>query len=146
MSVTNKRHARAAAMNLRLDWNDTFSVGFQNLDAQHRVLFDIINTIPEKMDERQVRTCIVRLFKYTREHFIAEEAVMREMGYPKLAEHTAIHNKLLDQLSETSMKPLDNDAVYVEFKQFAFHWIVDHILVSDKDYHHYAQEHSKPAS
>lgn len=131
-------------MNLRLEWNPTFSVGFPALDAQHRVLFDIANSIPESLDERQARTCMVRLFKYTREHFAAEEAVMREMGYPKLAEHVEIHNKLLDQLSATATSSLDSAAAYVEFKQFVFHWIVDHILVRDMDYHNYEQERPKP--
>lgn len=133
-------------MNLRLDWNSTFTVGYPALDAQHQVLFDIANGIPETIDERQARTCMVRLFKYTREHFAAEEAVMREMGYPKLIEHTEVHNKLLEQLSETATSPLDTVAAYVEFKQFVFHWIVDHILVRDKDYHRFDQERRKPVS
>lgn len=133
-------------MNLRLDWNPTFSVGFPSLDAQHRVLFDIANSIPEMLDERQARTCIVRLFKYTREHFSAEEAVMREMGYPKIVEHTEIHNQLLNQLSETATSPLDSIESYVAFKRFVFHWIVDHIMICDLDYHRYAQEHPKPVS
>lgn len=133
-------------MNLRLDWNETFTVGIPSLDAQHRVLFDIANSIPEKVDERLVRTCIVRLFKYTREHFQAEESEMRKMGYPKLNEHAEIHNQLLDQLSETSVKPLDTDAVNIEFKRFVFHWIIDHIMVCDKDYHRYALEHPAPPS
>jgi hemerythrin len=125
-------------MTLRLDWNETFSVGNEDLDAQHRILFDIANSIPETVSEHQARTCVVRLFKYTREHFLAEEAVMRKMGYPKLPEHIEIHNRLLDQLSEISVKPLDRDEANLAFKQFVFHWIVDHILMSDKDYHRYS--------
>lgn len=127
-------------MNLRLDWNNTFSVGYAALDAQHRLLFEIANAIPETVDEQAARTCIVRLFKYTREHFLAEEAEMRKMGYPKVAEHSEIHNTLLNQLCDISIKPLDTDAVNLEFKRFVFHWIVDHILMCDQDYHRFATE------
>lgn len=125
-------------MSLRLDWNETFAVGFDRLDAQHRQLFEIANTIPESVDEHAARTCIVRLFKYTREHFLCEEAEMRKQGYPKLLEHIEIHNRLLEQLSDIALKPLDRDDANLAFKQFVLHWIVDHIMLADKDFGRFA--------
>jgi hemerythrin-like metal-binding protein len=128
-------------MSLHLDWNESFTVGIPSLDAQHRVLFDIANSIPERADEQLAGTCILRLFKYTREHFQAEESEMRKMGYPKLSQHVEIHNQLIDRLSKISAKPPDTDASNIEFKRFVLHWIVDHIMICDKGYHRHALEH-----
>lgn len=128
-------------MHLQLNWNDSFTVGFPSLDAQHRVMFEIANSIPETLDNRSAKASLLKLFKYTREHFEAEEAQMRKLGYPKLAEHTEIHNQLIDKLNEISAKPFDTDEAMVEFKRFVFHWIVDHIMFCDKEYHRYAVEH-----
>jgi hemerythrin len=127
-------------MSLRLDWNETFSMGFDRLDAQHRQLFEIANAIPETVDEHAARTCIVRLFKYTREHFLCEEAQMRKLGYPKLMEHIEIHNQLLEQLSDIALKPLDRDEANLAFKQFVLRWIVDHIMMADKEFGRFAEK------
>lgn len=128
-------------MNLRIDWNETYSIGIPLLDAQHQVLFDIANSIPETVDEKKARTCIVRLFKYAREHFTAEEAEMRKIAYPKLDEHIRIHDALIEKLSDVAISPLDTDEANLVLKRFVLHWIVDHIMMRDKDIsRHIAQQ------
>lgn len=128
-------------MNLRIDWNETYSIGIPLLDAQHQVLFDIANSIPETVDEKKARTCIVRLFKYAREHFTAEEAEMRKIAYPKLDEHIRIHDALIEKLSDVAISPLDTDEANLALKRFVLHWIVDHIMMRDKDIsRHIAQQ------
>lgn len=119
-------------MRLRIDWNETFAIGIPRIDTQHQGLFDIANTIPETVDEKLARTCIVRLFKYVREHFSDEETLMREIDYPGLGEHIRIHDALIGRLTEIATSPLDTDEANLRFKQFALHWIVDHIMVCDK--------------
>ncbi len=128
-------------MNLRIDWNETYSIGIPELDAQHQLLFNIANSIPETVDEKKARTCIVRLFKYAREHFATEEDEMRRVGYPKLDEHIRIHDALISNLSDVAMAPLDTEEANIAFKKFALHWIVDHIMIRDKDIaRHIAQQ------
>jgi hemerythrin len=128
-------------VNLRIDWNETYSIGIPLLDAQHQVLFDIANSIPETVDEKKARTCIVRLFKYAREHFTAEEAEMRKIAYPKLDEHIRIHDALIEKLSDVAISPLDTDEANLALKRFVLHWIVDHIMIRDKDIsRHIAQQ------
>ena len=129
-------------MNLRIDWNETYSIGIPLLDAQHQVLFDIANSIPETVDEKKARTCIVRLFKYVREHFTAEEEEMRKLGYPKLDEHIRVHDALIEKLSDVAVAPLETDEANLALKRFVLHWIVDHIMIRDKDIaRHIAQQH-----
>lgn len=121
-------------MNHKIAWNADFSVGIDKLDLQHQTLFDIINGIPEEVNEQRARTTIVRLFKYTHEHFAAEEEEMRRMGYPRLEEHAKIHADLVARLAEVSTMPLSTDQANQEFKSFAIDWIVDHIQTIDMDY------------
>lgn len=121
-------------MNHKIAWNANFSVGIDKLDLQHQTLFDIINGIPEQVNELKTRTAIVRLFKYTREHFSAEEEEMRKMSYPRLEEHIQLHNDLVSRLTEVSTLPLGTDEANIEFKKFAIDWIVEHIQTIDMDY------------
>ncbi|MBK9576306.1 MAG: hemerythrin family protein [Fibrobacteres bacterium] len=131
-------------MNIRLDWNETFSIGEPLLDAQHRELFDIANSLPENNDRAQVRACVMRLFRYTREHFAAEEDFMRSVGYPDLQQHTRIHEKLIEQLAVISQEPLGTTAADLSFKKFVLHWLTDHILICDKAVQKFVAESAQP--
>lgn len=128
-------------MKLRLEWNEKFSVGIPEIDAQHKVLFDIANSIPEEPDERKVRTCIVRIFKYCREHFSFEEETMRKMEYPKdsMDEHARIHEQLIDRLSQVATMPLNTIEANEEFKRFTVMWITEHILGKDQEFGEFAK-------
>ncbi|QQS05350.1 MAG: hemerythrin family protein [Fibrobacterota bacterium] len=131
-------------MNIRLDWNETFSIGEPLLDAQHRELFDIANSLPENNDRAQVRTCVMRLFRYTREHFSAEEDYMRSVGYPNLEQHTRIHEKLIEQLSLIAQEPLGTTAADLSFKRFVLQWLTDHILICDKAIQKFVAQSAQP--
>lgn len=119
-------------MDIRLDWNETFSIGEPLLDAQHQELFKIINALPEDGDRAKVRACVLRLFRYTREHFSAEEDYMRSIRYVGIEEHIRIHEDLIEKLSAIAQEPLGATAADLSFKRFVLQWISEHILVCDK--------------
>jgi hemerythrin-like metal-binding protein len=55
------------------DWNDTYSVGINDLDRQHKKLVETLNQLHQGMLNRQDRTAIGTLLKqlvtYTQDHF-----------------------------------------------------------------------------
>ena len=76
-------------------WNTSYSVHNDELDNQHKKLFDIINelfaaftdrTLDEKLDD-----IISRLHEYTVYHFNEEEQLLKQKGTPLSAEHLEQH-------------------------------------------------------
>ena len=121
-------------------WNDAYSVGRSDIDMQHQRLFALANTLPDALDIPTWRRLVMELFKYTRIHFSAEEQMMLENGYPKLAEHCALHEELIGQLAEVSAQSQPSPSTLAAFKPFFFRWIIEHILTRDMDYLRFIQK------
>ena len=75
-------------------WDDAYSVGVASLDAQHKVLIDLINRL-HVIEERggDLSGVLDRLDWYVRHHFAVEEALMRGAGYQRLTAHIAEHRE-----------------------------------------------------
>ena len=58
-------------------------------DAQHQVLFEILDLIKEPGSDRQA---ICKLEDYTEYHFALEEKYMAELDYPGLEDHVRAHD------------------------------------------------------
>jgi hemerythrin len=76
-------------------WHTARAIGVPEIDAQHMALFEMANRIEGAVKapgaQDQVRTLLVSLAEQAAEHFIAEEQLMRGVGYPRLAEHAQEH-------------------------------------------------------
>lgn len=131
-------------MDIRIDWNETFSIGEPTLDQQHRELFEIIHSLPEAGEVAAVRQCLMRLFRYTRIHFAAEEEYMTAIGYPQIDDHRASHEALISCLNEFATNHFDQKASHAELKRFALRWLTEHILLEDKSIQSFAQARQKP--
>ena len=127
-------------------WNDAYSVKVQQFDAQHRKLFEIINSLADAMrvgkGEDVIRDVVGQLAVYTRTHFLQEEVAMKQTGYPDLASHQDQHNKLMADV-EKYKKELDegrkpNTVAVLTFLQ---NWLVQHIQKSDKKYSDHLNAH-----
>ena len=119
---------------LNIEWSEKYSVGNSEIDNQHRELFELVNSIPEVVDDTDIVELIMKLYKYTRDHFAAEEDFMREIEYPNLDNHIELHNSLLEQLNDVSTQDFDTDEAIYSVKEFAFNWLSDHILKEDIQY------------
>ena len=73
-------------------------------------------------------------------HFKAEENLLRQINYPKTAEHIKQHNELTDKFNLLEQK-LDNYTIDLHHKisTFLYSWLTSYILKSDMDYKYYAQ-------
>ncbi|MFO1425295.1 MAG: hemerythrin domain-containing protein, partial [Candidatus Competibacteraceae bacterium] len=64
-------------MNKFVEWSNELSVGIEEIDAQHKVLVDLLNQIHEAIQQRHgaevTRDIVLRLDEYTRVHFAVEE-------------------------------------------------------------------------
>ncbi len=129
-------------MKITCEWNETYAVGNDNIDEQHKKLFALAKSVSDMTDTKQVKSRFMDLFKYTREHFCAEEQMMEHMGYPKLNEHRELHEELITKLSNLSTRSFDTDHFISQFQKFVYDWLVDHIMNHDKEYSYFNSKKS----
>jgi hemerythrin len=121
-----------------LKWDDSFLIGIDELDYEHKSLIDDINRLHEELaghDEKsEIERCLGDIHARMQAHFALEERVMKERGYEFFGEHKREHEALLNSYTEHMTQFLnDTDATDgTPIEDSLKHWIVDHILVSDR--------------
>ncbi|HEX4065404.1 MAG TPA: bacteriohemerythrin [Acidobacteriaceae bacterium] len=120
-------------------WNESYSVGVHQLDAQHQKLFEVINTLADSMragkGEDVIRDVVGHLAVYTRTHFLQEEVLMKQTGYPGLPGHQQQHACLMADVEKyKSALDAGKNPDTVAVLNFLRRWLVDHIQKSDKAY------------
>ena len=118
-------------------WDDSFLIGIEELDHEHKVLIDDINRLHEELarsDERsEITKCLGDVHARMQAHFALEEHVMKEHEYELFDEHKREHDELLEDYTECMMRFLNGalsskNPLEERLKQ----WVVHHIITSDK--------------
>ncbi len=122
-----------------MTWSDSFSVGVKAMDEQHKGLVKALNDLHAAMVAGQAKAVagdlLKTLLKYTREHFAAEEALMRRAQYPDLAGHCAKHKDLAGQVEKFAGRYERGEiALNVDLLMFLRDWLLTHIQKTDRDY------------
>ena len=129
-------------MSPKIEWIPAYSVGREDIDSQHQYLFQLIDAIADERADKELNKCVMKFFKYTREHFLEEERILAAIDYPQLQEHQKLHEELITQLTEIGEKGFSDEKALLEFKEFAYNWITDHILQQDHQYLRYVRENN----
>lgn len=118
------------------DWSDALRFGIDDIDAQHKQLFDLAATFEGNGDQIRVMQSLAILCNYVKEHFRDEEALLQKAGYPKLAAHRALHREFRNMLSELlgAAPAMTLDQIAERVQQLINGWFYNHILVADRDY------------
>lgn len=78
-----------------LMWQDEYNSGIPLIDAQHKHIFDMINTFEEENDSSVKRDAVVSFLEilmiYCKDHYALEEKIMEQNNYPLKEYHKAIH-------------------------------------------------------
>jgi len=120
-------------------WNDSLTIGVQEIDAQHKNLVSVLNQLHLAMSQGHGKdvmgTTLNSLVSYTRAHFAAEERIMRQNGYPDIAAHKKEHEALTEKVL-TFQHDFDAGRVGmgVDVMQFLGTWLKEHIRGSDRKY------------
>jgi hemerythrin-like metal-binding protein len=122
-----------------MTWNNSYSVKVQKIDAQHHVLFDILNDLHAAMmkgeAQRVTGLLLHKLADYTHVHFTAEEALMVAAKYSGLADHKIKHQELIKQVEDYVLKYDKGDiTLNVKLLEFLNNWLVNHIQKVDMAY------------
>lgn len=126
----------------KIHWDETYSVGVSELDAEHRRILSIINQMiehPESLEGSEaVSDILVQLTKYASEHFDHEEKLLEEHGFPDLATQRKEHHDFRRKIAGYCLNVMNDrdrqgDAPE-DMLRFLKRWWNDHILVSDMKY------------
>lgn len=120
-------------------WNEKYSVGVREFDAQHQQLINILNDLYDAMQAHKaddvLGQILSQLINYTKIHFTNEEKYMEKYAYPDLPaqkrEHEAFVKKMMDfKESFDSGKTIFS----VSLTSFLKDWLFNHIGGIDKKY------------
>lgn len=121
------------------------------IDTQHQRIFKIIADFVEALAEATMSgvahapLTLVELSDYAKEHFVFEEALLRGIGYPSVAEHEAAHQELLERLDQMAESfRLNGPGTPEDVLNLLDHWMNDHILGDDMAYKSFLKDKLRP--
>ena len=139
-----------AEMRSLVTWSDDYLLGLDEIDEQHKALFDLINAIwhlvvSKARDEETLRA-VAELEKYALIHFTSEEMFMRDTGFSAFAEHRSAHMGFIERVAEERARVIAGQPIGLDLVHFLSDWLTDHILVSDRRYVQELRGHARPGS
>lgn len=142
-----KMRVGAVGMTDYLEWSDVYSVGVRELDDQHKNMLALSNDLIHAADTKKKREVIGEIIDVflnnAREHFLREEEMLEEAGYPGLDEHRREHANLIqtvlefiDLFNERTRGSFYSDTTVDGgcFAMFLIGWILLHIKKEDQKY------------
>ena len=124
-------------------WQNHYSVGHPNMDADHIVIASLINHIDDAKqsanDEQAVGTLLKILLQTAYAHFEREEQLLERCGYPHLDRHREEHRMVESQLDELyeSYTRTPDPALSQEIMELLHFWLIEHIMKTDMHYRNY---------
>ena len=120
-------------------WGEGFSVGVQVLDAQHKQIITIINTLLEMNDTQSgseiVSETLTKMNQYAAEHFNKEEQYMLDYGYPEYSLQKKQHQEFKRKIVDFCMGAMVHKTnVPGEMFTYLKSWWTNHILQEDMKY------------
>lgn len=120
-------------------WDDRFKLGQEEVDAQHKRLFELVSELVsqcmEGINAEKLKETLDFLVSYTVQHFYDEESLQVRYNFPEYKEHKQKHEDFKNVVGELagrfiesgSSEDLSNDVNKVVVR-----WLVNHIQRDDK--------------
>jgi len=119
-------------------WDESFLIGIDELDHEHKVLIDDINRLHDELarhdQKSQIKKCLGDIYARMQAHFALEEHVMKEHDYKFFDEHKREHDEFLDSYTEQMLQILNDTSVSSDtpIEDTLKRWVMDHIITSDR--------------
>jgi hemerythrin len=122
-----------------LTWSDSYSVGIESIDNDHKKLIHLINNLQTAMDYKTDRLfekqTLDEVIDYTKYHFEREEKLMEENGYPDFVPHKATHKNMIEKVNEyVQAYDRDESGAIESLLKYLKSWLIGHINGTDQEY------------
>ena len=127
-------------------WDDSYKIGIDIIDRQHKEFVDTLNDLIDAMDKNNTNEVIASVFdrieRYATYHFQTEEMYFDEFHYEEADEHKAIHAAFKEQFAKIKQDYFANqlEATF-NLADFLENWLLDHLKNVDKKYVKCFKEH-----
>jgi len=123
-------------------WSEAISLGNEEVDNQHKKLFELTNELIKHADadahSEIINETLYELLQYVDTHFSDEEALMESINYPKLEEHKKLHRSFTKQIAMFCRDVVQGKATIAEeLLAYLSHWLQHHTSQADQDYKNY---------
>ncbi|MFA5098796.1 MAG: bacteriohemerythrin [Candidatus Paceibacterota bacterium] len=131
-------------------WEEKYSVGIKEIDEQHKHFFEIANgiidlTAKENLAKEEAVKSLQELGDYAFYHLSTEESYFDKFKYQDAPLHINAHNEYREAVGEYFRKmadPLiDIKKLAEEMAAYSGNWLLAHIMVVDKLYTKFFNEH-----
>jgi hemerythrin-like metal-binding protein len=122
-----------------MEWNDSYSVGVESMDKQHRMLIDSLNELHSAMlngrAHQMTGELLEKLVKYTNYHFHSEEEIMKAANFPDFDAHHQKHEDLVKEVNVfLDRYRSGEELINLHLMTFLRDWLNSHILGVDQEY------------
>jgi hemerythrin-like metal-binding protein len=135
----------------KFTWTEEYSVNIPEIDTQHKTFINICNHLldlantGDTVKREDALVSISRLGDYAFYHLGTEEELFIELDYPNPTSHLEAHYQFREKVKHLISKAIDKDSdikeTLNETAMFAGGWLLHHILVMDKNYSQFFNEH-----
>ena len=126
---------------MALFWTHELEVGVEEIDVQHRELFERIERLVAACQGRrgavELKPLLGFLLEYMDRHFRTEEELMLHADYPDRERHTGLHKEFYERLAGLANRLGSGEAtpeLLTELNIVAVDWLFDHDLLEDRDF------------
>ena len=122
-----------------IKWDNSYSVGNDTIDEQHKKLFKLVNEFNENSNSLINSESISKLLKGLKEyiifHFKTEEMYLRLCNFPYFMQHKKEHERFIEKVNDIEHRFVNGyDTKTDEISNFFTSWIKHHIKGSDAKY------------
>lgn len=122
-----------------IEWDESLATGVQQFDVDHRHLLGLLNKTYDDFicaaPDDSIGVILNELVGYAEYHFAAEETWMREISYPKLAEHKHEHDSFRQNVLELQNGfQSGKERLALDVLTLLKKWIKNHLLECDAGY------------
>ncbi|KJV36480.1 bacteriohemerythrin [Acinetobacter brisouii] len=120
-----------------MEWNESYNIGIDVIDHQHRQILDYINALEQILINGQrdkIREILDDLIDYTQSHFSFEENLLQQVFYQYLPSHKGIHELFVKRLNEYRHRFERGESIENDLHRLLSKWLINHIQHDDQDY------------
>lgn len=130
-----------------LAWRDSWFLGIEHLDRDHRELVRLLNRLievgqrpplyrhqPPQDGGDDARARLQSLIDHLRRHFATEEAFLQSIDYPEISEHKSEHALLLAELVDLhrDLRASGAERIDEESLEQVRDWFLHHVVAEDR--------------
>ena len=134
-----------------VQWSPEFSIGIEEIDAEHKKLLEILNQFHDAVEAGLGKDALSKvldeLILYVGYHFSHEEELFFGANYPGAERHRLLHRALTTTVTEIydDFKKGGVDIMPLQVLNFLKNWLYEHILGSDRAFGLYLAGQQHPA-